>query len=85
MNTLYKQLLAFVGAACLGCMTSGTFDNIPNHPIIESTSTRFDGPTPAGDGQSSHCPERAAPGACPADRVQCFFDDHGCEFCTCSR
>lgn len=77
-------LAALVGTACAGCMTSGTFDNIPNHPVIESTSTRVGGPTPAGT-PSSACPEYVVSAACPPDRRQCSYDNHGCEVCTCSQ
>lgn len=69
-------------------MTSGTFDNIPKHPVIESTSTSFNGPAPAPytvPPSTSSCPERQASGTCPQNRVQCSFDDHGCEVCTCSQ
>ncbi len=79
-----------LGAVLLGagCTTSGTWDNIPKRPVIESTHTSFDGPTPAGNTyapSSAGCPQRAASGACPFERVQCSFDDRGCEVCTCSQ
>ncbi len=59
-----------LGAALLavGCTTSGTWDNIPKRPVIESTHTSFDGPTPAGNTYtptSAGCPQRAASGNCP--------------------
>ena len=75
-------LAALAGAIALGCTTSGTFDNIPHHPVVESTSTSFNGPTPTSN--TSNCPSRSASGTCPFERVQCAFDDHGCEVCTCS-
>jgi hypothetical protein len=81
------SICLFAALAGAGCMTSGTFDNIPKRPVIESTSTSFDGPTPSGNTyapSSSGCPQRAASGSCPFERVQCAFDDHGCEVCTCS-
>jgi hypothetical protein len=81
------MLAALSGAACLGCTASGTFDNIPKRPVVESTGTSFNGPTPAGNTSSSTsngCPPRSASGVCPFERVQCAFDDHGCEVCTCS-
>lgn len=74
------SLCLFAALAASGCMTSGTFDNIPKRPVIESTGTTFGGPAPS----SSGCPQRAVSGSCPFERVQCAFDDHGCEVCTCS-
>ena len=73
-------LFLFAALVGSGCMTSGTFDNIPKRPVVESTGTSFGGPAPS----SSDCPQRAASGTCPFERVQCSFDDHGCEVCTCS-